>query len=154
MSKPIRPDPFSPPDTDEQVLFFKVPLEFQIWQSHMTQPEKDIYIYFMIRMFYKKSLVLEESNESIRTGTGIKNEVTVRSGIRGLAEKGWIADIYYQKRASNKYKVNLKPVVNDELIKKMDARRSNTSKAKKASIANGEAGKFIENKDPETLDKK
>ena len=96
----------------------------------------------MIQVFYKKSLLIEETNAGIRYWTGIKREETVRSAIRGLAEKGWIKDIYYQKHGSNIYTVNLHPKINKDLLTKMDERSKKTSRAKKKSIESGEAGKF------------
>jgi len=131
-------DPFSRSNT----LFFKVPLAFQSHQSSLTQSEKDVYIAFMVQVKYKKVLAIEMPLETLSYWTGIKSIATITSAIKGLAEKGWIQDIQYQKQKANIYHLNLKPKVNNELIEKIKKRSENTSKAKKKSIADGEEGKF------------
>ena len=136
-----RSDHFIKPN-GEQVPFFKVPLSFQVHQSGLTQSEKDIYIFFMIQGYFKKSLEIQASNEEMRYWTGIKDHVAIRRAVRGLAEKGWIGDVVYQKRGANKYVVLLEPKRNQDLINKMDLRSERTSKAKKKSIKKGESGKF------------
>lgn len=142
IGKPKIKDPIS----EAGVLFFKVPLIFQTYMSSLTQSEKDIYIYFMIQMKYKKSRWLELSYEHFMN-TGIKSKDTISIAIFGLVTKGWISDIQYQKNKPNKYLINLEPVENPleknkELIEKIILRSKNTSEAKKKSIANGEGGKF------------
>lgn len=126
----------------EQVLFFKIPLEFQKWQSTLTQSEKDVYLYFMAQVHYAKSLRLEKDYEDIMYWTGLRTKEAVRNAIWGLAKQGWIEDIIYQKHASNIYIINLYPHVNEDLLERMERRSQNTSKAKKKSIAEGEKGKF------------
>lgn len=144
--KPILSDPFS----KSRKLFFKVPMDFQMHQSSMTQSEKDIYIFFMIQIKYKKKLEIECSVENISYWTGIKSIATINNGIRGLVEKGWISDITYQMQKPNIYKINLgREEPNKELIQKIINRKENTSRAKKQSIANGESGKFTKKKMPQ-----
>ena len=60
--------------------------------------------------------------ETLSYWTGIKSIATITSAIKGLAEKGWIQDIQYQKQKANIYHLNLKPKVNNELIEKIKKR--------------------------------
>lgn len=135
---PKKTDPFQ----EQKNLFFKVPLKLQENMSSMTTSEICVYVFFMTQVFYKKTLKIEEPVESICYWTGIKNPITVRNAIRGLAKYGWIVDIIYRKNSSNIYVLSLEPKVNYDLIKKMQSRSQNTSRAKKESIENGESGKF------------
>ena len=142
IGKPKMKDPIS----EAGLLFFKVPLIFQTHMSSFTQSERDIYIYFMIQMKYKKSRWLELSYQHFMNA-GIKSKDTISKAIFGLVIKGWISDIIYQKNKANFYLVNFEPldeplIKNKELIEKILLRSKNTSEAKKKSIANGETGKF------------
>lgn len=133
-------DPFYSSET----TFFKVPLDFQLHMRSMSQSEKDVYICFLIQVYYRKTLEIEMPIDTICYWTGIRSISTAINAVKGLAEKGWIKDIIYQKQKPNIYILNLKPVVNNFLIEKIKSRSENTSKAKKKSIKNGEAGKFEE----------
>lgn len=137
--KPKLPDPFSVTNK----LFFKVPLAFQMHQSGLSQSEKDVYIFFMIQVKYKKKLEIEASHEEIMYWTGLKSIATITSAIKGLAKKGWLRDVIYRMQKSSIYVLNLEPSINPELIEKLNSRSENTRQAKKKSIANGETGKFI-----------
>lgn len=132
-------DPFQ----ESNNLFFKTPIEFQKHMSSMKPSEIVVYIFFMTQVFYKKSLEIEEPIDTICYWTGIKNPITVRAAIKGLAKYGWIKDIVYRKNSSNLYILNIVPETNYELIRKMEKRSKNTSRAKKNSIQNGEGGKFV-----------
>ena len=129
-------------ENEEQILFFKVPLEFQMHMNSLAASEQITYIYFMTQVFYKHSLDLEVTYEDIMFYTGLTTRETVSRAIRGVAGKGWIGVIIYQKRAANIYRINLSPRVNEKLISKMESRRQKASVAKSSSIANGESGKF------------
>jgi uncharacterized membrane protein len=145
MAKPKIPDAFS----KEKVLFFKVPLIFQTYQSTLTQAEKDIYIYFLIQMKYKKSKWIRTSNVEIGYWTGIHTKATIGKAIKGLVEIGFIGDIKYQKNNANIYCINITPVVNENLAVVVAERSRAASERKKRSIANGETGKFISKNDGE-----
>jgi len=141
-----RRDPFLNPD-GSQVIFFKVPVTYQNWMSTLTHYEKDILIFFMTQVYYKKSLRIPASHPEIMHWTGIKTKKTVIVAIRGLAEKGWLADVITVKFGKNEYIINLEPQINTNLISKLELRSRKASKAKKKSIENGERGKFVTNKD-------
>ena len=131
-------DPFY----SDNIMFFKVPLEFQLHMSSMSQSEKDVYICFLIQVYYRKTLEVEMPVETICYWTGIKSISTAINAVKGLAEKGWINDIIYQKQKANIYVLNLKPNVNHLLLEKIKSRSEKTSNAKKESIKKGESGKF------------
>ena len=84
-------DPFY----SDNIMFFKVPLEFQLHMSSMSQSEKDVYICFLIQVYYRKTLEIEMPVETICYWTGIKSISTAINAVKGLAEKGWINDIIY-----------------------------------------------------------
>lgn len=140
--KPVPPERDVFLTSEGQVGYFKMPMEFQMWQSTLSPSAKDIYTMFMIQVRYRNTLDIDMNYELIGYWTGIKHKATIARAIRELAEYGWIRDIKYQKRESNIYSLNLYPKKNIFLIEKMELRRQNTSKAKKKSIANGEGGKF------------
>lgn len=127
---------------DLKSLFFKTPISLQRELSSFTDSELRVYMAFIIQIHYRKKVWIEATTADIAYWTGIKNPVTVRLAIRGLAVKGWIKNIKYQKNSGNVFTINLEPKPNEELIKKMDERSKNTSIAKKKSIKNGEKGKF------------
>lgn len=131
-------DPFYVLNVD----FFKVPLAFQLHMKILSQSEKDVYIGLLTQVYYRKSLSIEMPVDTICYWTGIKSVATVTNAIKGLAEKGWIKDIIYQKQKPNIYVLNLEPTVNVALLEKMKSRSENTREAKIKSIRKGESGKF------------
>jgi len=138
MGKPRIPDAFS----KEHVEFFKVPKIFQEYQRILSQSQKDVYIYFMIQMKYKKSKWIRASIPEILWCTNIKNKVTVIKAIRELVVEGLIGDIQYQNNNANIYMINLVPQKNEELLKRIDEKSRLAREKKKESIAKGENGKF------------
>lgn len=141
-SRPRIEDPFS----KSGVLFFKVPITFHTHQSSLTQSEKDIYMALISQVHYKKSLLIEMPLEGFMYWTGIKKNHTITKAVKGLAEKGWLHDVIYQMQKPNIYVVNIIPKANPDLLEKLAQRTENTSRAKKISIAGGEAGKFKKTK--------
>lgn len=134
------------------IAFFKVPLQLQTAQAEMTSMEMNVLIAFFIQMSYRDTRWIQIPLSTLSANTGISRKETIIKAIHGLVEDGWIEDIRYQKNDANWYHINIEPTKNEELIKKIQQRKLNTSNAKKKSIAEGEKGKFVKKETTETLD--
>lgn len=131
-----------------KIAYIPVSRMFLWHQMDLTGTAVKVYSFLMWQAEEAGNLSVKISVKKLCEGTGVKQEETVRRGIRQLISKGWISKIETEIDNSLTYTINLeKKSPNLNLIKWLEDRSTKNSENSKKMIKDGkiikdEKGKF------------